>query len=192
MEQHRILNRIVKATRPLPGVLAVVLYGSFARGDYGPKSDVDLLILVNEPDQVHPVEERLAEQEFGRQIQPMVRTLGDLAQTDTGLLRNVFREGRLLFLNGPLDLPAFFLLDLKPFALYTFTLKGLAQPDKARFNRILYPHRTRGYPYRGLLAELGGTRVTSGCFLLPQGSRHRVERAFRKHRVDFQSRQVWL
>jgi predicted nucleotidyltransferase len=192
MEQRRLLNRIVKAISPLPGVCAIVLYGSFARGDHGPKSDVDLLILVQRPDQVSLVEERLAEQEFDRQIQPLVRTLRDLDRTDTGLLRNIFREGRLLFLNGPLDIPAAHLLDLKPVVLYTFNLRGLAQPEKARFNRVLYPHRTPAYRYSGLLADLGGIRLSSGCFLLPVEACRKMEHLFRQHGVSFRSRQVWM
>jgi len=192
MEQHRLMSRIVKAVGLLPGVAAIVLYGSFARGDHGPKSDVDLLILVRRPGQAGVVNERLAEQEFGRQIQPTIRSLQQLRKTDTGLLRNVFREGKILFLKEPLDLPAARLLDLKPFALYTFGLKGLPQPQKARFNRLLYPHKTAGYRYRGLLADLGGIRLSSGCFLLPQDGCRRIERVLKRHRVNFQSRQVWL
>ena len=192
MEQHRLMSRIVKAVGPLPGVVAIVLYGSLARGDYGPKSDVDLLILVRRPGQARVVNERLAEREFGRQIQPTIRSLRQLRKTDTGLLRNVFREGKILFLKEPLDLPATRLLDLKPFALYSFDLKGLPQPEKARFNRLLYPHKTAGYRYRGLLADLGGIRLSSGCFLLPQDGCRRIERILKRHRVNFQSRQAWF
>jgi len=192
MEQHRLVSRIVKTVGPLPGVVAIILYGSFARGDHGPKSDVDLLILVRRPSQTRVVNDCFAEREFGREIQPTIRSLQQLRKTDTGLLRNVFREGKILFLKEPLDLPAARLLDLKPFALYTFSLKGLPQPQKARFNRLLYARKTAGYQYRGLLADLGGIRLSSGCFLLPRDSCRRIERAFKQHRVNFQSRKVWI
>jgi len=32
------------------GLKAVILYGSYARGDIGPESDIDIMILVNLPD----------------------------------------------------------------------------------------------------------------------------------------------
>jgi predicted nucleotidyltransferase len=192
MEKRRLMSRIVQVVGLLPGVLTIILYGSFARGDHGPKSDVDLLILVRTPRQARLVNERLAEHEFDRQLQPTVRTLRQLRSTDPGLLRNILREGRLLFLNGPLDIPAAHLLDLKPVVLYTFNLRGLAQPEKARFNRVLYPHRTPAYRYSGLLADLGGVRLSSGCFLLPQGACRKMEHLFRQHGVSFRSRQVWM
>jgi len=186
------MSRIVQVVGPLPGVLTIILYGSFARGDHGPKSDVDLLILVRTPRQARLVNERLAEQEFDRQLQPTVRTLRQLRSTDTGLLRNIFREGRLLFLNGPLELPAASLLNLKPLGLYVFSLKGLRQPLKARFNRLLYPRKQAGYEYPGLLPGLGGQRLSSGCVLLPEAGRHRLEQVFKRHRISFRCQQVWM
>jgi len=192
MEQRRLLNRIARAIGAVPGVLAVVLYGSFARGDYGPKSDVDLLILVRSSAQARQVTEQLAEQEFVRQLQPAVRTASQLKKTDPGLLGNVFRDGKVLLLKEPLGLPAASLLNLKPFALFSFSMKGLTQPQKARFNRLLYPHRTGSHSYPGLLADLGGFRVSSGCFLLPQRSCRKMEGILDRHRVSFESRPVWM
>src|SRR5205823_14636931 len=44
------LDDLVARWRARPGVGAIVLYGSYARGDFGRKSDVDLLVLTERAD----------------------------------------------------------------------------------------------------------------------------------------------
>ena len=92
----RILNKIAKALSAIEDVKAVVLYGSFARGEYTSRSDIDLLILTTEKKTSEVVQDKVIqlEQETGRNIQPTIRTLEELQKTDTGLLQNIFQEGK--------------------------------------------------------------------------------------------------
>lgn len=61
-ERHeRVLDAVREATRAIPGVLAVWLYGSAARGDDSPGSDLDIIAVSSEPsrDWVDDVTQRL-------------------------------------------------------------------------------------------------------------------------------------
>jgi DNA polymerase sigma len=48
MKQNHIIKAVQQAITELNGLDAAVLYGSFARGDATPNSDIDLGLLVND------------------------------------------------------------------------------------------------------------------------------------------------
>ena len=189
----RILNKIAKALSAIEDVKAVVLYGSFARGGYTSRSDIDLLILTTEKKTSEVVQDKVIklEQETGRNIQPTIRTVEELQKTDTGLLQNIFQEGRVLYLKEAADIPSAILLRQKPFLVYTFQLNSLTQKDKARFNRHLYEQTRKGYKYKGLLQEIGGQKLSAGCVLVPHSEKQKIEKFFRKFKVQFSQLKVW-
>ncbi|PIW68230.1 MAG: hypothetical protein COW10_03685 [Candidatus Omnitrophica bacterium CG12_big_fil_rev_8_21_14_0_65_42_8] len=189
----RILNKIAKALSAIEDVKAVVLYGSFARGEYTSRSDIDLLILTTEKKTSEVVQDKVIqlEQETGRNIQPTIRTLEELQKTDTGLLQNIFQEGKVLYLREAADIPSAILLQQKPFLVYTFQLNSLTQKDKARFNRQLYQQTRKGYKYKGLLQGLGGQKLSAGCVLVPHTEKQKIEKFFRQFKVQFSQLKVW-
>lgn len=79
----------------------VILYGSFARGDAGPGSDIDLLILINKPDLRYTEIARLTGSLYrygiqtGRLISPLVQTRKNWEEKFffTPLYHNVKKEG---------------------------------------------------------------------------------------------------
>ncbi len=189
----RILNKIAKALSAIEDVKAVVLYGSFARGEYTSRSDIDLLILTTEKKTSEVVQDKVIqiEQETGRNIQPTIRTLEELQKTDTGLLQNIFQEGKVLYLKEAADIPSAILLQQKPFLVYTFQLNILTQKDKARFNRQLYEQTRKGYKYKGLLQEIGGQKLSAGCVLVPHAEKQKIEKFFKQFKVQFSQLKVW-
>ena len=189
----RLLNKIAKKLSAIEDVKAVVLYGSFARGEATSRSDADLLILTTEKKTSKEVQDKIIEleTETGRNMQPTIRTLGELQKTDTGLLQNIFQEGKVLYLREAADIPSAILLQQKPFLVYTFQLNNLSQKEKARFNRQLYEQTKKGYKYKGLLQEFGGQKLSPGCVLVPHAEKQKIEKFFKKFRVQFNQLRVW-
>ncbi len=189
----RILDNIAKALSRISGVKAVILYGSFARGEATSRSDIDLLILTGSEKAVKHVEDEIIrlEQKTGRTIQPTIRTSDELHRTDTGLLQNIFQEGKVLYARGADGIPSAVLLQQKPFLLYTFHLKNLNQNEKAKFNRQLYKQAKKEYEYKGFLHEIGGLKVSAGCILVPYSEKQAIEKFFSKFKINFKQIKVW-
>lgn len=97
----KLIKASVKKTEPKA---VLILYGSFARGDYRENSDVDLLVLV-EKEKITRVDEKkikypLYEIEFETStiISPLVFSKIDweTRHRNTPFYENVAREGRIL------------------------------------------------------------------------------------------------
>lgn len=186
-------KNIVKQLSTIDDVKTIIVYGSFARGDYGPKSDIDLFMLTTKPETTEKIQDSVMELEskIGRGIQPTIRTEKELKKTDTGLLQNVFQEGKIVYLREPLDISVSSLLKQRPYVIYTFQLNNLSQKNKARFNRELYKRTHEKYAYKGFLQEIGGEKLSSGCVLISYNKKKRIEKFFNKFKVKYELMKIW-
>ena len=189
----RILKKIAKELSKIEDVKAVILYGSLARGEFTSRSDIDLFILTTDDKTQKEVQDKVIklESEIGRNIQPTIRTIVELQKTDTGLLQNIFQEGKILYLKEPSDIPSAILLQQKPYLIYSFQISSLPQKDKARFNRQLYEQTRKEYKYKGLLQEIGGQKLSAGCVMIPHMQKETIEKFFKKFKVKFEQLKVW-
>jgi len=189
----RILKKITKELSKISDVKIIVLYGSFARGEPTSRSDIDLLILTTESKTQGLVQNNVIEieSEIDRNIQPTIRTISELQKTDSGLLQNIFKEGKILYLREPAEIPSALLLQQKPYVIYSFRLSKLNQKDKAKFNRSLYEQVRKRYKYEGLLNELGGKKLAAGCVIVPHSQKEKIEKFFKKFNVIFEQLKVW-
>jgi len=189
----KILKKIARELSLIGDVKAVILYGSIARGEFTSRSDVDLFILTTGGKTRKEVQDRIIELEFeiGRNIQPTVRSIKELRKTDTGLLQNIFQEGKIFYLKEPSNIPSAILLEQKPYLIYSFQINSLSQKDKARFNRQLYEQTRKGYKYRGLLQEMGGKKLSAGCVMVPYEQKDKIDNFFKRFKAEFEQLKVW-
>jgi predicted nucleotidyltransferase len=174
-------------------VKLAILYGSYARGDFGPKSDIDLFILVSKNEVLENIQNAIIriEDKTGKGIQPTVRTEDEFKKTDSGLLQNLLREGKILFLRDFYEISAVELLRQKPFIIYSFRISSLSQKKKAKFNREFYSRTKKKYTYQGLLQKLGGEKLASGCIMISFRKRNQLEKFFSRYKIEFESKNIW-
>ena len=187
-----LVKKITDALSAIKEVRAIILYGSAARREFTSRSDIDLFIIVSR--NVNAKIENAVielENEIHLSIQPTVRRESQIKKTDSGLLQNIFQEGRILYLKNSLQFPAAELLEQKPFMIYTFDISHLKQNEKAAFNRVLYGYKDKKYFYEGLLQKLGGSKLSAGCILIPYGAKGRIENYFEKRNVKPLALKIW-
>ena len=183
-EDARFLERFVEEARRRLRPAAVVLFGSFARGDYGPDSDIDLLVVVETPDvlPLHRVVARLlTDLRPKRDVTALPTNLRDV---DPSFLRNVFRDGILL--DGSLLLTAEGLA-LRARSLIAYTLAHLPPQRKVHVSRRVHGFslrrgsgpRQRTYRYPGLVERYGATPLSPSLLLVESRDAWRVEAELR-------------
>jgi hypothetical protein len=152
-----------------------------------------LLILVSKGSATEKIHDAIIriEERIGKSIQPTIRTMEEFKKTDSGLLQNILREGKILFLRDFLEISAIQLLKQKPYAVYTFRLNSLSQKNKAKFNREFYFRSKKNYEYQGLLHQLGGEKLASGCVFIPFAKKAELEKFFKKYKISYASKNIW-
>ena len=189
----RIFNQVSKELSSVNEIKLVILYGSYARGDFGPKSDLDLFILTSKSDSIEKIHNAIIriEEKIGKSLQPTIRTEEEFRKTDSGLLQNLRREGKILFLRNFYEISAVTLLKQKPLIIYSFRINSLSQKNKAKFNREFYARTKKQYEYKGLLQKLGGEKLASGCIMIPFKAKREIERLFKKYGIQYEARNTW-
>ncbi len=99
-DKDQILQLIKSSVTTTAPDATLILFGSYARGDYREDSDIDLLILINDDKVTHDEENRITFPLYdigfktGMIISPMVYTLKDWANHRvTPFYENVNSEG---------------------------------------------------------------------------------------------------
>lgn len=170
-DDRLLIERFVSKVRDLSGLQAVVLFGSFARGDVDRRSDIDLLLVLDR-EVPASVRSRIAaiigELKPHREISP---TLTNLKDVDASFLRNVFREGKVLY--GKLLLSPEHLA-LEPRVLIAYDLTGVRAADKVQISRLVHGFRSRKivegkariYEYPGLKGRQGAILISRSVIML--------------------------
>ena len=146
------LDLLVKAVTEVPGVAALILFGSHAKGTADEGSDLDILVLFKDADSMRNHKRELFERvaPLGLFVQLLVRTVEEFwSRTDPFFRQEILTHGQILYLRHPVQ------QIFDPVAIVSFELKDLTHREKMqlvyRTNRIL---------------ESGGKRMGRGCLMV--------------------------
>jgi len=189
IEQVSDLNKLVNAMANVEGVLAIVLFGSRAKGDYTPYSDYDLLVVFEDDEVMWRNRRRLYENtgKLGLFTQVLTRSMKELSEkTEPTFLRSILERGVILFLRYPLQAPAL-LYNLKPMTVVTYELKGLTQNDKMRMIYRLFGKQTR----KGIVHQKGGRKLGDRCFMIPTENLEEIVQILKQNHAKFEVTTVY-
>jgi len=183
------LSRLVEAITQVKGIVAIILFGSRAKGNYDEYSDYDLLVVFENDETMWKNRRKLYENvgKLGLFTQVLTRSMRELwEKTEPTFLQSILKHGIILYLRYPLQAPAL-LQNLKPMAIVTYNLKGLIQKEKMKVIYRLFGKRT----IKGIVQQGGGEKLGDGCFLIPVENLEEVVQILKRHNIKFDIKTVY-
>jgi len=187
-EQISNLKVVVEVLSKFEGVAGILLFGSYARGDYDEYSDYDLLVIFEDKTSMWNSWKDLfrAVGNFKMNIHVIPETLEELKKANPSFQEELVKFGKVLYAKLPMEVylkP----LKLEPYTIIFYDMAALNIKDKMRASYLLYK-KGEG----GLLAKAGGVKLNNGCILAPSYTAKNLLKALNNLGVKTRKIEVFL
>lgn len=188
-EVYRKIEKTVAEMKKVGGIVGIVLFGSYSRGDYDEGSDIDLLIIFKDKDQLRRNQNEIYKitAKSDLFLQAITLTLDELKKSP--LLKSATRDGETYFAED--EVKHLFTPVHKPYALITYTTKNLNPKERVAFTHGLAGRGRGKYRYNGLLGKLSGYKVGRGVIMIPLENMNILTDYLDEKGVDYLVRYVW-
>ena len=185
------LDKLVRLISSFEEVIAIILFGSIARGDYDEYSDYDILVIFKDKKSMWRRWDDLFKSvgKLGLLIHLIPKSYEEFLNSEPTFLDEIYKHGILLYMKYP------FIIRLRPphlkhEKLITYDLSGLEQKDKVKLLYMLYGKK--GLRKRGILSRLGGDKICDGCIIVPAENSAPLLRILREYRVKIRVLDVYV
>ncbi|MGB9759702.1 MAG: nucleotidyltransferase domain-containing protein [Thermoproteota archaeon] len=189
--QEYDLSKLIEAISSINEVIAIILFGSVARGDYDEYSDYDLLVVFKDKSSMwkrwNEVFEKAGELKLLLHMIP--KSLDEFLNSEPTFLEEIFKHGKLLYSKYPFQ-SYMKPLNLKRMYLLVYNMRNLKQKDKMKLFYRLYGKRKN--KDKGLVNKLGGLRVNNGCIIVPEENIETILRVLREHGAETKIFKIYL
>ena len=192
MLNEELIKKAVENLKDMDKLKAIMLFGSYARGEEDKSSDIDLLIVLDAKKPKKYLKEaikRISGVDKEGKISPRITNLKDY---DPSFFQNVLREGKLLYGSLIVDNKK---LALKPYRLVNYDLSKLENSKKVRISRRVYGYTSKKgdkeYKYKGLKDEENVLVYPNSTVLIPEDSLGFIE-FLKREEVPFKEKKVWV
>ncbi|MBO3754457.1 MAG: nucleotidyltransferase domain-containing protein [Candidatus Brockarchaeota archaeon] len=183
------LSSLTEVVSSIKEVIAIILFGSVARGNFDEYSDLDLLVVFSDKESMWRRWDELFQKVGGLNllVHLIPKSLNEFAGSEPTFLNEVLGHGVLLYSKYPFQS---FLAppNFKRMVLIAYSMSRLGQSDKMRLIYRLYGRRRS----KGLVEKLGGVRITDGCVLLPEENSNVILSILREHGVETRSFNIYV
>ncbi|MBI5389230.1 nucleotidyltransferase domain-containing protein [Candidatus Woesearchaeota archaeon] len=176
---QKMLDALRAQLKSIDAISAVVIFGSYARGDFSEKhSDIDLLVFLDKQDPDASLEESIKRAVlekstvYGLPIHLLFQ-YRRITEEDRGLVQTIADEGKPLFAKETLIIGKN-ILGLKSHNVVRFDYSSANQVAKNKLQRLLYGYRTKGKQYKGLVDEENVITAGRGAIIIPEELREKV------------------
>jgi len=182
---YETIEHVADKVKTVEGVVGLVLFGSYSRGDYDEGSDVDLLVVFSDRNALEEGREEvyLATSQSDLFFQVVCLTVDELKGSP--LLESALREGKIYYASE--DVKKLLTPIHRPYALITYSTSNLNARERVVFTQKL---EGRGR-YEGLVGELGGFKVGRGVMMIPMENLKTITEHLEKKGISYVIRHVW-
>jgi len=188
------LDAVAFTLRTEPDVVGLLVFGSYARGDFSRKSDVDLLVLFSGRGQRErsPVAARIrtvileaeTRHRLPMHLAPLLAGVEDRATITTELLHDLWRDGIALYAHTA-ALALVRPTGMAPWAIIRFSIRG-TQSERVQVSRKLH-----GREGRAGIVQPPGLTLGRGALLVPVAQQDKVTRALDEAGATYDVLPVW-
>jgi len=188
-EVYEEIEHVADKLKVVDGVVGVVLFGSYSRGDYDEGSDVDLLVVFNDGNALHKGREEvyLTTSQSAPFFQAVCLTVDELKGSP--LLGSAMREARIYYANE--DVKKLLTPSHRPYALITYSTANLNAKERVLFTQKLEGRGKGKYKYEGLVRELDGFKVGRGVMMIPTENLKTITQHLEKKGINYVIRHIW-
>jgi len=183
------IERVADRVKTVKGVVGVVLFGSYSRGDYDEGSDVDFLVVFDDRGALYKgvKEVYMTTSQSDLFFQVVCLTVDELKGSP--LLGSALREGKVYYASE--DVKKLLTPIHKPYALITYSTANLNAKERVLFTQRLEGRGRGRYRYEGLVGELGGFKVGRGVMMIPMENLKTKTPHLGKKGINYVIRHVW-
>lgn len=192
---RRALREIAEQLSAHGEVAGIIVFGSYARGEYGRKSDLDLLILFEGREgpettaaggaALQIVGEMESTERLPMHIAPLLASVDRPEDLGPELIHNIWTDGVILYARAA-ALARLRPEGLSPYAVIRFTMVGARPEDRVRLSRRLHGMQGRG----GILAP-PAVALGRGVLLVPAAQQTAVRQALDEAGASYDIIPVW-
>ena len=178
-------DELVKRLARIRSLRAIVLFGSYARGEADRRSDIDLLLVFDSRADIERSREELLGVLKDHRELPLTltrRSAEDLAR-DPSFTFNVLKEGYVLYKRPDVQLLPAAISSEKQMVVYNYNLSRLPHEQKLKFNSALFTRAKGKYRYPGLLERVGGRKLGYGAIMIPASTEREVDGLFDAYKI---------
>ena len=187
----KIQKKLVDQLRNNQGLICSVIYGSFARGEEGKSSDIDILNIFEDKESMSGADltNLVFSSETNRVVQFVNMTKDEikLGKNDS-LISSAFQDGEILFLKHPLCFDASKTFKEHSFSIIKYNLSNLENKEKVKF---LYKIYGKGEKYKGILDKYPGEKLGKGAVLINKDGAKKTREICENLRISFEERKIW-
>jgi predicted nucleotidyltransferase len=190
-KQEYDLSNLVEVISSISEVIAIILFGSIARGDYDEYSDYDLLVIFKDKESMwkrwNEVFKKVGELKLLIHLIP--KSLEEFLNSEPTFLTEIFKHGKLIYAKYPYQ---FYMkpLNLKHMLLLVYNMRNMKQKDKMKLFYKLYGKKEN--KSAGLVNRLDGLKINNGCIIVPEENSEVILKVLKEYGTEVKALKIYI